>query len=347
LNIRLYIAIISLIIFNIHFSSGQVQLEPACAESIEQYGVTGFSDSQFWWYFDHSYGEIIDGDGTDTVMIHWGYGTGEVELEVLEVTSEGCSNVPSLATLDIMAPNVDLGFDFPEICDQDTLLLSVGNDFQAPYEILWYDGSSTEDYLATQTEQIWVRVMDGYGCIRYDTVSLLVHPLPEVNLGDDTILCDVRNPYYIDPGDYAQYNWVSSSGNESNASDMDIFPASLGSDTIVLTITDYNGCLTSDTLVIFPCNLEVLFQDMPNTITPNGDDENDVWNIPYMDFFDDAILEIFDRWGRLVYRTTNVLEEPWNGTSGGRNLPMDSYYFVLNLSMLGAQPIVGTVNLIR
>jgi len=26
---------------------------------------------------------------------------------------------------------------------------------------------------------------------------------------------------------------------------------------------------------------------------------------------------------------------------------MDSYYFVLNLNMLGAQPIVGTVNLIR
>ena len=243
---------------------------------------------------------------------------------------------------------MDLGFDFPEICDQDTLVLSVGDDFQTPYEILWHDGSTSEEYLGTHTEQIWVRVMDGYGCIRYDTISLLVHPLPDVSLGDDTVLCDTRTPYSIEPGDFAQYNWASSSGYESNASYMDIYPTSSeGADTIILTVTDYNGCNMSDTLVILPCELEVLFKDMPNTITPNGDGDNDVWNIPYMDFFDNAILEIFDRWGRLVYRTTNVLEEPWDGTSNGRNLPMDSYYFVLNLNMLGAEPIVGTVNLIR
>ncbi len=348
MNTRFYIAIFSLILFNIHFSNGQVPLEPACAESIEKYGVTGFSDSQFWWYFDHSYGEIIDGDGTDTVTIRWGYGTGIVEMEVLEITSEGCSNVPSRATVEIMAPNVDLGFDFPEICDQDTLALSVGTNFQPPYEILWHDGSTAEEYLATQTEQIWVRVIEGCGCVRYDTVSLLVHPLPEVYLGRDTILCDERNPFYIEPGDYATYDWVTTaSGIESSGSYLEVRPSSMVPDTVFLTITDYNECSMSDTLVIFPCDLEGLFREMPNTITPDGNGVNDVWNIPYMEFFDHAVLEIFDRWGRLVYRTTNVLEEPWDGTSNGRNLPMDSYYYVLNLNMLGAKPLVGTVNLIR
>lgn len=347
MNTKLYIALISLIIFNIHFSNGQVQLEPACAESIEQYGVSGFDDSQFWWYFDQRYGEIIDGDGTDTVIIRWGYGIGTVEMEVLEITKEGCSNFPSRAIIEIMAPDVNLGFDFPEICDQDTLLFSVGTDFQPPYEVLWHNGNTTINYPATETEQIWVRVIDGYGCIRYDTVSLLVHPLPEVYLGRDTVLCDERTSYYLDPGDYAAYNWVTTSGVESNASYLNVYPSSMIPDTVFLTITDYNECNMSDTLVIFPCDLEALFRDIPNTITPNGDGENDVWNIPYMEFFDEAVLEIFDRWGRLVYRTTNVLEEPWNGTSSGRNLPMDSYYFVLNLNMLGAPPIVGTVNLIR
>jgi gliding motility-associated-like protein len=334
-------------LLNIHFSNGQVQLEPACAESVEYYGVTGFEDSQFLWYFDHSFGQIIDGEGTDTVAIRWFYKTGTVEMEVLEVTSEGCSNVPSRATLEIMAPYVYLGPDFPEICDQDTLLLTVGNDFQPPYEILWYDGSVSESYYATHTEQIWVRVVDGYGCFRYDTVSLLVHPLPEVNLGQDTILCDKLNPFYLDPGDFASYDWETSMGIQSNASYLDIYPTSVTLDTIFLTVTDYNECSMSDTLVILPCDLEVLFRGIFNTITPNGDGENDVWNIPYMDFFDDAVLEIFDRWGRLVYRTTNVLEEPWDGTSAGRDLPMDSYYYVLNLNMLNTPPIVGTVNLIR
>jgi len=347
LNTRLYITTSLLILLNIHFSTGQVQLEPACAESVEHYGVTGFEDSQFWWYFDHHYGQITEGDGTDTVIIQWGYSTGIVEMEVLEITSEGCSNVPSRATVEIMAPYVNLGYDFPEICDQDTLMLSVGDNFQPPFEILWHNGSTSEEYTATQTEQIWVRVIDGYGCFRYDTVSLLVHPLPEVYLGKDTVLCDKRNPFYIDPGDYAAYDWVTSSGIQSNTSYLDIYPSSLATDTIYLTITDYNGCYMSDTMVIFPCDIEALFRNIPNTITPNGDGENDVWNIPYMDFFDDAVLEIFDRWGRLVYRTTSVLEEPWDGTSDGRDLPMDSYYYVINLNMLNTSPIVGTVNLIR
>jgi gliding motility-associated-like protein len=66
-----------------------------------------------------------------------------------------------------------------------------------------------------------------------------------------------------------------------------------------------------------------------------------------MQFFDKAVLEIFDRWGRLVYRTDNVYEEPWDGKSKGKILPMDSYYYVLNLNVMNTPPLVGTVNLIR
>ena len=98
---------------------------------------------------------------------------------------------------------------------------------------------------------------------------------------------------------------------------------------------------------MLPCNIAELFRDIPNTITPNDDEANDVWNIPYMEYFEEAVLEIFDRWGRLVYRSTNVLDEPWDGTSNGNELPMDSYYYVLNLNMFNTPPIVGTVNLIK
>ncbi len=327
---------------------GQVRLEPACAESVQQYGVTGYDDSEFWWFFDHSYGQILEGDGTDTVTIQWGYPTGDVDLEVLEVTRSGCSNEPSRAVVEIIAPEVNLGDDFPEICFGDTLVLDAGNYHDQPYHFLWSNGSTNQEYLASSTEQIWVRVTDGNNCFRYDTISLLVNPLPELHLGRDTIYCDQTNPLILNPsGDFAIYNWTSSSGNESSSSLYYAYAASFIPDTIRLTVTDFNNCAASDTMIMFPCNLEELFRDMPNMITPDGNGQNDVWNIPYMDFFDQAVLEIFDRWGRLVYRTGNVYEEPWDGTSKGKLLPMDSYYFVLNLNVLNAPPIVGTINLIR
>ncbi len=342
-NIILILIAVLTYTFSAH---GQVSLEPACAESIEQYGVTGFEDSEFVWSFDTERGEVIEGMGTDTIVIRWGYGTGRLQLEVLEITAEGCTDVPSEAVFDIIAPYVDLGYEFPEICDEDTLLLDVGDFHYEPYDILWSDGSGGQYYPATSTEEIWVRVIDGYGCSRYDTVSLLVHNLPVVQLGNDTVLCDDNEPLVLYPGDFAEYHWVTNTGEYSD-SYLEVYPSKVEIDTIRLAILDYNECPGADTMLLLPCDIEGLFKEMPNAITPNGDGDNDVWNIPFMDNFPDAKLEIFDRWGRLVYRTTSVGEEPWDGTSKGKDLPMDAYYFMLELNLLHAQPIVGTVNLIR
>jgi gliding motility-associated-like protein len=344
-NIILIIVFTLITTFSGH---GQVQLEPACAESVEKYGVTGLDNSNFYWYFDHRYGQILDGDGTDTVTIHWGYPTGTIDLEVLEVTESNCSNSPSKAQIEIIAPEVDLGNPFPEICDHDTLVLDAGSG-HASY--VWSDGSHGQEYYASTSGQIWVEVTDDHGCIRQDTISLLVHPLSEVNIGydgDSLLYCNQNIPYIIDPGDFMVYNWTTSSGITSNASTFDVYPATNITDTIILTVADYNNCPASDTLYVIPCNNIIeLFKAMPNTITPNNDGFNDVWNIPYMNLFRDAVLEIFDRWGRLVFRTTNVEGEPWDGTSKGRALPMDSYYYVLSLNAFNTPPIVGTVNLIR
>ncbi len=336
---------------NITFGYGQVQLEPACAESTQVYGVSGYSDSEFIWSFDLGRGTVIEGNSTDTITIRWGYATGDVQLEVLEVTSQNCSNVPSRAWVEIMAPAVDLGYDFPEICGNDSLVLEAGDNYEPDFSVLWHDGSTGSQYIGRTTEQIWVKITDGFGCTRYDTVSLLVHPLPEVYIGRDTVLCDPGSTYALRPGDYSTYTWTTSRTGwelEDNNWEYIVYPNdSEKPDTIVLDVQDYNDCWATDSMILFPCNYEALFIDMPNTITPDGDGINDVWNIPYMEFFDESVLEVFDRWGRLVYRSTSVFENPWDGRSKGKELPMDAYYFVLDLKMPGSKPIVGTVNLIR
>jgi len=90
-----------------------------------------------------------------------------------------------------------------------------------------------------------------------------------------------------------------------------------------------------------------MFADIPNTITPNGDNVNDTWYFDEALLFSDIEIEIFDRWGKLVWRSEKGYPEPWDGRSlSGREMPMDSYYYVIELND-GSEQIVGTITIVR
>ncbi len=327
-----------------------MNLGTVCAESRELYWVKGYIDSEFSWF--PKGGVVVDGDGEDTVSIQWGYQTGDYQMEVVEITSAGCTGV-TFATGTIQAPEVDLGYDYYEICDGDSLVLDATGSYAEPYLIEWHNDSIlSPTYAAKKTEIIWVRITDADGCIRYDSVDFTSHSVPKVYLGEDTVLCDVENPLELTAKDesgssYANYEWYSAMQDGIISVSPNIFVGP-GYDTISLIVTDINGCKETDTISIYACDVNEMFRDMVNTFTPNNDGTNDLWNITnFMHLFPDAVLEIFDRWGRLVYRTENVATEPWDGTSNNREMPMDSYFYVLELNYMNLEALSGTVNLIR
>ena len=71
--------------------------------------------------------------------------------------------------------------------------------------------------------------------------------------------------------------------------------------------------------------------------------------IENIDLFPEAVLDIYDRWGRLVYHAKGL--DPlnvWDGKAmSGRELPMDSYYYVIDLHYKGLEPLVGYINIVR
>jgi gliding motility-associated-like protein len=86
---------------------------------------------------------------------------------------------------------------------------------------------------------------------------------------------------------------------------------------------------------------------IPNAFTPNGDGDNDTWRVRYIEGRSNITVEIFDRWGRRVfYSKTGLPSGGWDGTFNGRNLPMDSYYYIINMND-GSEPMIGTVTIIR
>jgi gliding motility-associated-like protein len=63
--------------------------------------------------------------------------------------------------------------------------------------------------------------------------------------------------------------------------------------------------------------------------------------------FPEIEIEIFDRWGKLVWRSSRGYTDPWDGKNmNGKDLPMDSYFWVINLND-GSELINGTITIMR
>jgi gliding motility-associated-like protein len=103
----------------------------------------------------------------------------------------------------------------------------------------------------------------------------------------------------------------------------------------IINLVDGHGCIFTDTVIIGAVHQSCLI--IPNAFTPNGDGANDVWRLDEDDngsdmyLYPDAELTIINRWGEVVYFSNNVANEPWDGTYKGRELPIDSYYYMLDL----------------
>lgn len=94
--------------------------------------------------------------------------------------------------------------------------------------------------------------------------------------------------------------------------------------------------------------------DLPNTFTPNGDDQNDLF-VPYPYCFVEAVeFKVFNRWGQLVFET----EDPaigWNGENlNGEQLADGTYYYTCKVfaqTVEGVTPLPdelsGYIELIR
>jgi len=333
--------ILSLIIILLYSVLGYGQTLPsACTGSRAMYAVRGYENSVFDWNVEG--GTIVE-DMNDTIVVQWNYDRSTHRIEVTEITEHGCIGVPVEATLDITSPEIDIG-DEIEICEGDSFRFEPGDDYITPLEYQWHDGSTDNYFMGTDPGLIWVRATGTDGCSDYDSAVLILNPLPVVSLGKDTSLCGIQI-LELEAGFFNSYEWSTGAITSSIV----VSPSTTLADTITVHVTDENGCVGVDTVLILQCSIDVFFSDIPNTITPNNDGDNDVWVIPHIENFPDAVVEIFDRWGRLIYHRENPdPENVWDGKSqAGKEMPMDSYYYVIDLKYYNAEPLVGNINIIK
>jgi gliding motility-associated-like protein len=109
-------------------------------------------------------------------------------------------------------------------------------------------------------------------------------------------------------------------------------------------VTDMNGCSIKDSVNVKPINESCLV--IPNAISPNGDLINDVWNIGMKELYPSMEVIIFNRWGETIWRSERGYPRPWDGTSNGTPLPIDSYHYIIDLHN-GSRLLVGNITIVR
>ena len=85
--------------------------------------------------------------------------------------------------------------------------------------------------------------------------------------------------------------------------------------------------------------------EVPKGFSPNGDGSNDSFIITGLHNYPNNSIEIYNRWGNMVYESKNY-QNFWDGVASSKNkkLPAGPYFYVLSVSG-GSQIVKGWVYL--
>ena len=216
-------------------------------------------------------------------------------------------------------------------------------------EYLWtpsatLSDSAVADPIATpfDTTTYYLTVTIG-SCVDIDSVTIYTYQVPPVDGGDDLTIPTGSSIGLNANGVVTgwTYTWEPSelldNPNITN-------PVASPEETTMfyVTVIDENGCSSTDSVLV-----EVTPGiEFPDGISPNGDGINDTWRIDNIDLFDDAIVEVYNRWGQLLFQSAPGYPVPWDGRYKGEDLPVGTYYYVI-YSANFEDPFTGPITIVR
>lgn len=179
---------------------------------------------------------------------------------------------------------------------------------------------------------------------------IIVHEIPTSNFDADpheTILEDgiINFINTSSSQDNLSYMWYFGDNDSSSFENPEHKYLSQGIYLVELITTTINGCIDKSSMnVIIHPDFAVY---PPNAFTPNGDGENDKFDIKGIGV-SSYYLKIFSRWGELIFESEN-LEEQWDGTYNGELVSNGTYVYTINYKSMVDKDysINGTVTVIR
>ncbi len=291
-------------------------------------------------------------------------------------------NVIDASTAGTFTTNIDLGNNCPlasdseiisvltlpelidlsgggEFCEGDVIEPIVASVSGSPDWILIYNfngganqiiNSSNANITLGSSEGVYVlsNISDA-NCsnLLNDTIEIVVNTIPNmpnIDGGGEFCLGSDVPPLSV-TGSNGFYNWFSDAGLTQNiGTGSSIIPDQvIGNATYWVTET-VSGCVSpanSVAIAFLACEITV-----PTAFTPDGDLKNDYWNIQDIDsYYPENQVFVYNRWGALLYQSEKgaYSNNPWNGKYKDENLPVGSYYFIIET---GEESLKGIVSIL-
>jgi len=293
--------------------------------------LTGESGFAVYRWSDGSTGQelVVTESGSYTLIVEDGDGNESVPSDPVIVT---VNDNPVLSVSDLIEPLCN--------ADENGRITVAATGGSAPYSFDWTGYDADESLLNIGAGTYSVAVTDDNDCSGSIEVTL---PEPEeISVVEEITPADCPD---IDngaiqltasggSGGYA-YTWT---GGESSSLLTNLFAG-----TYSYTVSDENNCEFSKSVTVDYLN-EICFT-IPEIITPNGDTYNDSWYIEGLEAYPNVVIEVFDRWGKRVFYSEGH-DIYFDGKLNGRDLPMASYHYVIDLGD-GSERIIGNITIIR
>jgi gliding motility-associated-like protein len=114
---------------------------------------------------------------------------------------------------------------------------------------------------------------------------------------------------------------------------------------IIVRVTDRDGNTLDKFFEIKRTRPDFTSLIITNTFSPNRDRFNDTWGVPGLRFYEGVRISVFDRVGTRMFYTENP-DIRWDGTYNGKDMPVGTYYWVIEVIEKGEMRR-GMLNLIR
>ena len=180
------------------------------------------------------------------------------------------------------------------------------------------------------------------GCIDFKTQTITVFDTPNINAGADQVVLEggeFKLPATA-TGDNLVYKWTPSTGLNRNDI-LNPIASPIDDITYRLEVNSSSGCVAVDEIFIKVLKTPVI----PNTFTPNSDGFNDAWNIKYLNTYPDALVQVFNRYGQIIYSSKGYTVA-WNGKFRENDIPVGTYYYVIDPKN-GRKVMSGSVTILR
>ncbi|MEY2830197.1 MAG: hypothetical protein RIQ33_2055 [Bacteroidota bacterium] len=288
-------------------------------------------------------------------------GTYTIKLAI--TTDIGCTPDTLIKTF-VVKPipiNADAGRD-TVFCHNGSMHLNAyANQDYAPYIYTWApnlfinDITVLDPYVtppATQYYTFTAATIDG--CSRTDSVLVSVSNPFYFNLPDSVAPTCLGRSVQLQfiPNENQTGSKITWYSNNTNATIIckncyDPVYKSLKSDFVYAILYNEYWCSSRDTIWVPYIECPEII--VPTAFTPNGDGKNDNFFLLYKNFTKLNYFEVFNRWGEIVYSTTELTTLGWDGKFKGNEQPSGVYIFKIMATDFNGElkSLNGNVTLIR